>query len=610
MSELPIGLKSSIESGNCVLFIGAGIGAHFFDSKGNPAPDGKTLAKELANHFSITQENEKYELTTISQIVEIRKGRLDLETFIKKRLSGLTPDENIKWLFSRKWRAIYTTNYDNGIQETYKLIPDPLQQPITITLTPEVIELKPDFDIPIYHLHGSLFGPSKPQIVITKKDYPKFREKRKMLFELLKREFATSTVLYIGYSNSDPNWDNIINEIQEEFYPSEMPRAYRISPHENLLDQEILDKANGIETINIDLKTFVEIARNTISKETPTSEYIDKIRSSVPPELIQSFEENPVPVIRLLDSWQYVDQAPFSELPNLKYFLNGDKANWALIGANEHFERDIEEEIYENLLDYATSSARKPQITTILGPAGYGISTLLMSLATKLIKEKAGAVFYLKPGKSVSLGDIEYAMKVFKYRPFFFVDNAADSNNDLDTTINRLRETKFSAMFVLGERLNEWRQIRPKFGGKEFALEPLSDPEINRLLDFLGRNSALNTLEDLPSRDHQFAVIKEKHQKELLVVMREATEGKSFDAILEDEYQGIGDTLARQLYLIICCIYQNGAYARDGLLAQLLDKELTEFFEITKDATEGIIVYDCVDETKGIFVARARHRTA
>jgi tetratricopeptide (TPR) repeat protein len=264
--------------------------------------------------------------------------------------------------------------------------------------------------------------------------------------------------------------------------------------------------------------------------------------------------------------------------------------------------------VYDELLDYATGSQKTPGTNIILGSAGYGVTTLLMTLATKLVEERAGAIFMLKPGCNVLEGDIEYASSLFPDRPFFFVDNAADHSVPLKSVIHRLRDTKRPAMFVLGERLNEWRQCSLKLSGKEFEIEPLSDPEIYRLIDCLAKHSELNKLEPL-SKDLQFTAIKKVHRKELLVALRESTEGRGFDAIIEDEFRGIGDQLSRQLYLTVCGFYQHGAYVRDALLAQLLDISLPELYEETKDATEGVVIYDCIDESKGSFAARARHRT-
>lgn len=53
----------------------------------------------------------------VSQIVEIRTGRTELETYIKKRLCNLEPDETLGWIGTIPWRAIFTTNYDGAIEK-------------------------------------------------------------------------------------------------------------------------------------------------------------------------------------------------------------------------------------------------------------------------------------------------------------------------------------------------------------------------------------------------------------------------------------------------------------------------------------------------------------
>lgn len=70
------------------------------------------------------------------------------------------------------------------------------------------------------------------------------------------------------------------------------------------------------------------------------------------------------------------------------------------------------------------------------------------------------------------------------------------------------------------------------------SIEPLSDDEINRLLDVLGAENSLDKLKEL-DRDFQFAIAKKQHEKQLLVAMREATagEGVGFDSIIEGEYR-------------------------------------------------------------------------
>lgn len=235
------------------------------------------------------------------------------------------------------------------------------------------------------------------------------------------------------------------------------------------------------------------------------------------------------------------------------------------------------------------------------------MSTLAKSLAAKLVEERAGPVFYLKPGKSILEGDVNFALSIFPDKLFFFLDNAVDQSDAVKSVVQRLKEAKRTGMFFLGARLNEWRQCYSKPLAKEFELDPLSDPEINRLLDCLSKHSELNKLQDLP-RSLQFAAIKERYQKELLVAMREATESKSFDSILESEFHGIGSDTARRFYIVVCCLYQHGIYIRDTLLASFLNKTLPEMYKEIGDALEGVVIHDCENEVEGKFIVRARHR--
>jgi tetratricopeptide (TPR) repeat protein len=606
MIELPVGLKHALEIGECVLFLGAGVGAHLHDEHGNPAPDAHDLAVELADTFDI--DTKDFDLAKLAAYVEHIKGRAELDNFIKVKLSNLQPDSVYQWLFTLRWRAIFTTNYDNSILRAYDLIASPKQKPMAISSTSEIVSFDNRFEVPVYYLHGTVFGESRSSIVITRDDYSHYYERRRMLFELLKNEFATSTILYVGYSNRDPNWNNVLSEITSEFSPYPLPVAYRIVPNTEAIEKELL-KAKNITTIDGSLQDFYETAIVSLSPSDVDSDRLQRAKGAVPTDLLDAFDKNPAAVLRLLGSWDYVNQSPFHVQANLFDFLRGDRPNWALVGTRKIFERDIEEDIFNTLLDYLVGSAKKPSTNVLVGPAGYGVTTLLMTIASRIALEKIGFAFALKPARPLIEGDIEFACSIFPDSPpFFFVDNAADYGDQLSSSIARLANLKRRAFFLLADRLNEWRQQRIKPSAREFALEPLSDPEINRLLDYLAENSALNKLENL-SRELQFAQVKQRHLKELLVVMREATEGQSFDAILEGEFHGIGTSEARKLYLTVCCFHQHGAYIRADLLADLLGMSLINMYQATEDQTAGVVIYDTLDETRGINVARARHRT-
>jgi hypothetical protein len=613
MDRLPLGLRQVLESGDCVLFIGAGVGAHLKKPDGKTAPDGSTLAKELIAHFGLPATST--DLAKVAELVEIRKDRNQLDAFLKKTLADVEPDEVFRWLTTFRWRAIFTTNYDRGIERAYDLNPNTPQTPISLSVTAELQQTDPRVQVPIYHLHGSLYGPNPSHIVITQTDYARYKERRRMLWERLKLEFATSTFLYIGYSGRDPNWQLVLDELTQEFLPSELPHSYRLDPFADDIDVEIL-KSRNLETLRVNLAEFQALVKAEIGDFRQDPDALKKYEKHVPADLQFAFEKSAAALLRFLNSWIYVNAANFHEKSNVDKFLEGDKPSWSLVGESIPFERDIEEEMWENILEFGTNPKAKSKAIALLAPAGFGVTTLLMTLAANVVAAKLGPVFMLRDGAQVLEGDVAFAATLFPgIASFFFVDQAREHAIALNTALLQQRQTDSSCLFVIGERKNEWRLARSRMKVDEYELEPLSDAEIDRLLDYLAKQDALGKLAEL-ERAFQFAIVKGKHEKQLLVALREATEGIGFDAIIENEYRGIFDKdsqessgLAKDVYLLTACFHQQGIFIRDNLLAEILRRQLTDLYALLGDALEGLVTFEETDVARGEYAARTRHRT-
>lgn len=606
--DLPFTLRQALENGSCVLFVGAGMGHYMVDSNGDHIPDGIGLAKRLADKFNVPVSDGKYDLAKISQYIEVKnKGRKELIAFIKESLAEANPDENMMWIPSIQWKAIFTTNYDNVIQLAYDRYPTPTQNYVTISRSTGIKNFNSLIEVPILHLHGSLFEEHSPDIIITQQDFIKYKQQRKMMFEYLKQQMVMSCVLYIGYSHDDPNWNMLITELEEEFYPETIPTAYRVDPFTGELDRELL-KAKNIITISQKFDEFVLDARTQIISTHVDTSGLERLESRVPSDFISHYKTNPTAILRIFSSWEYVNQIDVQKLkPNVHNYVRGDKPNWGIIFNNLFFSRDIENEAYEALIDYATETPSRARVCIITGSAGYGVSTLLMTLAARLVKDRAGKVFFHRYPGELREGDVFYSLSLSDDKCFFFIDNAADHTSFIRKTLQHARESRKSIMFVLGDRINEWKQATPYLRGDTFELKPLSDSEIETLIDFLGKNNELNRLEHLP-REHQVAAIQKNYNRELLVAIREATEGRNIDAIIEDEFFGIKDEFSQRVYLYICCFNQHGALLRVDLLSNLLGVCVLEFYDKTKGFLDGVIRIECIDDNRGEYAARARHR--
>ncbi|RZB35172.1 MAG: hypothetical protein SRB1_00940 [Desulfobacteraceae bacterium Eth-SRB1] len=595
-------LLQSIRSHNCVLFMGAGMGYHLRNQFGETCPDGGALTKKMCAEFNL--DNAVKDLSIASELVEIRRKRGHLLDYLRKQLLGFDPDEHYLWLPTINWRAIYTTNFDDGLLSAYHKSCAAAQNIVPIYVTADFKDFSIYTDVPAYFIHGCLNQPGLP-IVITQTDYSRFREKRRMMFEQLKIHHAKCTFLYIGYSHKDQNWHMIHSEMQSEFPEGNFPRSFRIDPNPDLSQSEILLN-KGIETIACDLNTLIEAYTQYVRVQGTVSQ-IWEIPQHCPNALNDAFENAPAMCKRLLSSWEYVGSADIQTQPNIQEYYKGTKANWSLIDAAGYFERDIEEEVYDSILDFATDPKSKCRAEILLGSAGYGITTVLMSIAWKSVQTKLLHVFFLKDGAAILEGDIEFALNNLDGKTIFVIDQASRLHDSLSGIVQRCRQDHKNCFFLLGSRLNEWRQERPKLKCKEHLLFPLSEAEIDRLIDVLKKNSLLGELEHLDDMLRRKILIN-KHQKELLVIMRETIENNAFDAIIENEFEGIDNDEAKALYGVVAGMHQYGILSRMSLLSGIIQYNIAQVPSLISRYAEGIIriVEDPFKEDVPCLITRHR----
>ncbi|MDT3429204.1 tetratricopeptide (TPR) repeat protein [Paenibacillus forsythiae] len=606
--DISFPLKQALENGSCVLFVGAGMGYHMFDQNGQNIPDAKKLAQNLAGKFDVPVSGD-YDLAKISQYIEMKKkGRKELLAYIQECLAEATPDQYMMWIPSVKWKAIFTTNYDNSIQKAYNSHESPIQDYVTITRSTGIKHFNTNFEVPIFHLHGALFEASSPDIIITQQDYVKYKTQRKMMFEELKHYMAASNVivLYVGYSHNDTNWNSILSDIEEEFYPDSLPLSYRVDPYTSEIDMELL-KDRNLVTIPQKFDDFVIAASIQIQSIINKDVDIRQHESMIPGNLTTYYLENPVATLRLISSWEYVNQVNLPNvMPDVSNYVRGDKPTWSLVFHDKYFKRDIEEEIYFSILDFVTDNKKSVKNCMISAPAGYGTTTLLMTLASRLVKDKAAQVYFHKSSSELREGDVFFALSLSSEKSVFFIDNASDHTQTTRNIIQQARESKKSVLLVLGDRTNEWKQAKPTITGDSFEILPLSNSEIESLVDFLSEHNELNKIEHL-SREHQISSIQRNYQRELLVAIREATENSKIEAIIEDEFWGIKDEFAKKVYSIVSCFNQHGALLRVELLAKLLNVSIIEMFDKIKGFLDGVIVNECINEFNGEYALRTRH---
>src|ERR1017187_8542419 len=110
----------------------------------------------------------------------------------------------------------------------------------------------------------------------------------------------------------------------------------------------------------------------------------------------------------------------------------------------------------------------------------------------------------------------------------------------------------------------------------EYEIGYLSAREIDQLVHLLEKHKALGYLEKIAPEERR-NYLAERAGRQLLVALHEATLGKPFEEIIEDEFRNIFPQEARNLYLTICVLNRLGIPVRAGLISRTHGIPFSEF---------------------------------
>ena len=191
---------SAIHAGAAVLLVGAGF------SVGTPVGRGKVpstseLTGELKELFEIP-ENEDANLSEVAEFSEeISDGRQRLVAHLIQRLTSTIPSAEQRWLVEQPWRAIFTTNFDDIIEQVdvsgrTNVTPSSDAKAISAELTP------------VYYLHGRALDARErdidPKLVISETNYLRMAQQNRDLYAKLFNEISCARqVVIVGYSLRD-----------------------------------------------------------------------------------------------------------------------------------------------------------------------------------------------------------------------------------------------------------------------------------------------------------------------------------------------------------------------------------------------------------------------
>ncbi|CCP18523.1 hypothetical protein SMRA8_4079 [Stenotrophomonas maltophilia RA8] len=197
-------LYKELVAGNLGIFAGAG----FSQSAGYV--NWKELLRPIALDLDLDIEQET-DLVALAQYHLTRhEGRNKLNQELVEAFSAkLKPTENHRILARLPISTYWTTNYDQLIERSLEdahKIPDIKHSRDHLPVT------KYKRDAIVYKMHGDVGSPN--EAVLTRDDYERYHVKMAPFIDALKGDLVSKTLLFLGFSFTDPNLDYILSRVR------------------------------------------------------------------------------------------------------------------------------------------------------------------------------------------------------------------------------------------------------------------------------------------------------------------------------------------------------------------------------------------------------------
>lgn len=238
--------------GDGTVFVGAGV------SLGSRLPTWKRLMAPLKKELG--PDAEDLDLLQIAELYEVKHGRSALVQHLKEQLGNVKfrVNRTHELLVSLPVQRIYTTNFDNLLEQASQK----KQINRNVIYNASHVGLSDTSMLSIVKLHGDLADPSS--IVLTARDFYSYTARNPAVADLLKVELQTRTVLFIGYSFSDPNLAMILgNAVFQTGATPPLIYAIQFQPTPLAV---LAMKARGVTVIGIDAKPGTAQAEERIEE--------------------------------------------------------------------------------------------------------------------------------------------------------------------------------------------------------------------------------------------------------------------------------------------------------------------------------------------------------
>jgi tetratricopeptide (TPR) repeat protein len=545
------------------LFVGAGFSTLARNRLGNPLPTGWELAKLIWDFLGYTSAFDAS--TSLAELYEalLASGKPvpEISSFLTDHLIAVETATAYQEITKVFWSRIYTTNIDNVLDLVYSRVRDPR---LDVKRFPN--DELPDRDATLdkiqgVFLHGKL--PCTPSdVTFSISQFARRATPHDHLYDHFVRDYATKTTLFVGTSLNEPLlWQYIeLRKAKRADLGEERPKSFLITSSINEPKRQLLSSMNVVPIVAETGHFLAWLA----SKAGDLHGKDDVLRVTIPGlvELLKSAADGERELRAVKEFGRHfhiVPTDPATARNSRSLFLLGASPKWEDL----LFERDAPREVTATLVEKVERELGQPPriaLLPLLGSAGSGKSTLMRRAAIQLAQ--SGHTCYLTNCEELArFEDIARALSQIGRRSVLFFDNAETILGYLPGLFAALTTIDAPPICVVACRVNEFERIAPRIPDQvvtdETLVPHLSRDEIAALLGILDRENLLGRLKGMNGQQ-RITEFESKANKQILVAMREATSGRGFDEIIEDEFGSLVPDEAKVLYLCVALATEAG----------------------------------------------------
>lgn len=596
--SLPQFLVDMCKRGDAILFTGAGFSFGASNAKG-PLLGTRELTRQLLIQCSEIEATAyqdpaialPYDLQLATELYSHRKGQKALLTLFEQYFRNCTPAPWHLQILALPWFRIYTVNIDDVIEHAFAKVSNGRRLLPRNGLSPAANITDGPLEVSYIKLHGSADGQS--QVVFSKEDYARISANPNYWMTEFAGDYMEKVLIFIGASLSDSDfWHYIYQRVQlEQRATHERPECYAVTPDGRVGFSEILGR-HKIVHIRMTGEEFTNALRRQMGT-IPSAETIIKQRVAIAitshdtDSTGLSSEEKLLLLKQLKSVRDEIKTIDRTKVKKSKFFL-GNEPEWADIVHGRDAVRDLEKKILDDI------SSGRHQL--IVGAPGEGKTTLLMRIA-KLLTEQGQICYWFDDAASPNVDILYHFLQSIKEaRTYLFIDRFSTFDNSWIEFLEKIKKEPITTELVMiaTDRSTKLRGYYVRFESHNVKLHRitrLSRAEIQRVIKSLANDGMLGVLQNL-SQDEKIAAFEERADKWLLVALREATRGKGFDQILQDEFSDLKSTAAIIPFLCIAVTHMHSLPLPARVLSSCMEALRINFDEHVKGLLQDAIEVD------------------